>query len=61
MKDILDKLILVCHDSDRSNRKAAKMAVDKQRLGLVVGNASDAKMTVHVVDVAVEFCSERRI
>ena len=36
-----------------------KKAVDSK--SLVVGNTSDAKLSVHTVDIAVKLCSERRI
>ena len=61
IKYILNKFIFVCNDAYCSNCKTSKMAVDKQRLSFVVGNTSDAKFSVHTVDIAVKLCSERRI
>ena len=46
---------------DGGDGKGAVMGADDQRLRLVVGNASDSEIALHLIGFPVKFCPERRV
>ena len=57
----LDQVVGIVDDADRRDRKEAEMGPQEQRLRIVVRNAADAAVALHVRNVRLEAGAERRV